>query len=119
MNYQNFIANGKKKSAAKEKPKGYEQGGPVAGPAAPAVGPISGPSTPPDTVPINATGGEFMIPAPIVHFLGEAFFKKLVADTTMEMSGGAQAPGPWDEMAQEDGGAMIPAGMPSSPPRRA
>jgi hypothetical protein len=89
--------------------RGYAEGGEVQGPG-------TGTS---DSVPIAASAGEYVIPADVVSYLGTAFFDRLVAQTQAEMQRGAAAPGPWDDMAAEEGGAMIPGGMPSTPPRRA
>jgi len=95
--------------ALSEARKGYENGGPIEGPGTATS----------DSVPINASDGEYVIPADIVRFLGTGFFDRLIAEVQAKMGAGAPAPGPFDDMAVDDGGAMVPGGMPSAPPRRA
>lgn len=79
----------------------YANGGEVEGPGGPTD----------DMVPIDASDGEYVIPADVVRFLGTGFFDRLVQQAQMKMGAGAQPPGPWDEMAQDGGGAMVPGGM--------
>jgi Family of unknown function (DUF6496) len=93
--------------AGMDKKKHYVDGGPI-------VGPGTGAS---DSVPIQASNGEYVIPTPIVQFLGTKFFDDLVQQTMTQIQGGASAPsappapGPWDEMAQDNAGGMTPGGM--------
>lgn len=112
----------KKVDQAERNALGYKAGGVVKRPGMYAAngGPVDGPGTgTSDSVPINASNGEYVIPAEIVKFLGTGFFDKLIKETTTAMGSGAQAPGPWDEMAQNDMGVMEPGGSPSRPPRSA
>lgn len=74
---------------------GYAAGGPIQ----PVGGQI--PPAPSDTVPIAATPGEFMIPQPVVQFLGEKFFRDLIARAQSEM-GAAGETNPFVEMSEED-----------------
>lgn len=87
---------------------GYAEGGAVAGPGTATS----------DSVPIAASNGEYVIPADVVSYLGTAFFERLIKQTQAEMQAGQGAPGPWDEMAQNEMGEMQPGGMPAAPPRR-
>lgn len=83
----------------------------VEAPQAPSVGP---------TMPAGAGGsGGVTIPPEVVAYLGTGFFDKLIAKTLQEISAGAAAPGPWDELSQDAGGETVPGGMTNMPPRLA
>jgi hypothetical protein len=100
--------------AAERKATGYAQGGPVA-PKAPVPyqdgGAVQGPGGPTaDAIPANLSNGEYVIRAPVVAYLGTAFFDRLVEKAMAEMQRGAAAPGQWDQMAQAGDGSMTPGG---------
>jgi hypothetical protein len=58
------------------------------------------PPGPTDTVPVAATPGEFVIPAPVVAYLGQKFFNELLEKAKAEMGGGSD--NPYTQMANED-----------------
>lgn len=88
---------------------GYATGGsvpPMPMPMAPGGGPVMGPGTgTSDSVPINASNGEYVIPAEVVHVLGTKFFDELIAQvqgaapTEPGVPAAASAPNPYAELA--------------------
>lgn len=95
--------------SGEEKALGYKEGGEVQGPGGPTA----------DAVPANLSNGEYVIPAHVVGYLGTKFFDELVMQAEAKAGAEQAAPNPFDEMARDSGGAMVPGGMPSRPGPRA
>lgn len=107
-------------AAAKGAPQSYAKGGPVVDPAPgpndpkggpygpDTPGPVVGPGGPTaDAVPINASNGEFVIPANVVSYLGQKFFQDLMTKAQTEMAQGQQ-PNAFADMAGPVPGDMTP-----------
>lgn len=97
----------KDKSQAPVPPVAKVQGYAAGGTVAPGGG--QSPVPPSDTIPMMGTPGEFVIPQPVVQYLGEKFFNDLIAKATAELGGGG-APNEFTQMANEDD--VLPQGLP-------
>jgi hypothetical protein len=78
--------------------RAYAKGGPVVGDAAggPVIGPGTGTS---DSVPINASNGEFVIPAKTTEFFGPEFFQFLIEYSNKMMQDEAKGGGEAEQQA--------------------